>query len=330
VGVAARALTRPQHATETGGSTNTAADLPRRAAQPDPVASFADVSGVATRELRDEPADRFQTSLAMTRVLLTRLKAHTTTVIAGSLAYYALLAVFPAVIAAVSIYGLVAEPADLANLIDSLADKLPQATSQVISDELSKIVSSSETGLGIGVAIGILAALWSASAGAKVLITGVNLAYGEKETRSYLVVRGLALALTIGMVVGVVVVVAGVAVLPQVVDSTVAGLLRWPALIALVVIGLAALYRIAPADAMGRNHPIWQGAFGAAVVWLGATAGFTAAVGTFGRFNATYGALAGVVILLIWFFLSGLIVLLGAEFNAAIETRRNRLATSTG
>lgn len=263
-------------------------------------------------------------------MLLERLRAHTTTVIAGSIAYYALLAVFPAAIAAISIYGLIADPADLTSLINSLAERLPEATSTVISEELTKIVSSSDTGLGIATGVGIVAAVWSASAGTKVLITGVNLAYGERETRSYLVIRGLALALTLGMVIGVVVVVSAVAVLPNLVDNFLTRFALWPALAVLVVVGLAVLYRIAPSDAPGRNHPVWQGAFAAAVAWLTATAGFSAAVTSFGNFAATYGALAGVVVLLIWFFLSGLIVLLGAEFNAAIETRRHRLATATG
>jgi membrane protein len=249
--------------------------------------------------------------------------------VAGSLAYYALLAVFPSLIAAISIYGLVADPVDLENLINTLADQLPEATTQTISHELNDIVSATGAGLRLGAVGGTIAALWSASAGAKVLITGVNLAYGERETRSYLVVRGLALLLTLGMIVGIVVVVSGVAILPSLVDSSLANIVRWPALIALVVVGLAALYRIAPSDAPDRHHPVWQGAFGAAIVWLAATAGFSAAVTAF-KFGATYGALAGVVVLLVWFFLSGLIVLLGAEFNAAIETRRQRLATASG
>lgn len=278
----------------------------------------------------DDPRGaRWHTTVAMVRVLAARLKAHTTTVIAGSLAYYSLLAMFPAAIAGISIYGLVADPDDLTSLIKTLAERLPEATATLIETELGKIVSGPDAGLGIATVIGIVAALWSASAGTKVLITGVNLAYGERETRSYLVVRSLALMLTIGMIVGVVSVVAGVAVLPQLVDSSLTDIVRWPALIVLVVAGLAALYRIAPSDAPGRNHPIWQGAFAAAVVWLAATAGFSAGVTTF-KFGATYGALAGVVVLLVWFFLSGLIVLLGAEFNAAIETRRRRLATARG
>jgi len=276
------------------------------------------------------PSDRLQTAVAMGRVLLERLRTHTTTVIAGSIAYYALLAVFPAAIAAVSIYGLVADPSDLARLIDSLADRLPEATSQVISNELGEIVTSSDTGLGIATAIGIAAALWSASAGTKVLITGVNLAYGERETRSFLVLRGLALALTLGLVIGAVIVVSGVAVLPSIVDSAITDVARWPALIVVVILGLAALYRVAPSDAPGRHHPVWQGAVAAAIVWLAATAAFSFGVANFGDFNATYGTLAGVVVLLIWFFLSGLIVLLGAELNAAIEARRQRLATATG
>ncbi len=280
--------------------------------------------------IRDEqPPDRLETTIAFIRILLQRLKAHTTTVIAGSIAYYALLAIFPAAIAAISVYGLIADPADLANLIESLADRLPDSTSSLINEELLQVVTASDTGLGILTVVSILTALYSASAGAKVLITGVNLAYGERETRSFLVVRGLALLLTFVMIIGVVVVVSSVAVLPRIVDSPVTRFAIWPALILLVVAGLAFLYRIAPADAPGRNHPIWQGALGAAVVWLAATAGFSAGVTAFGRFSATYGALAGVIILLLWFFLSGLIVLLGAEFNAAIEVRRQRIATAT-
>lgn len=327
VGVAARTLARPEAATAPAipGVASVPAESPPAAM----IAPLAEAQAPA-KEREDAPLDRWHTGVALARMLLQRLRAHTTTVIAGSLAYYALLSVFPAAIAAISIYGLVADPADLTSLIASLADRLPDATATLISDELTKIVETSDTGLGILTVVGILAALWSASAGAKTLITGVNLAYGERETRSYLVVRGLAVALTLGMIVGVTVVVAGVAILPSLVENSMTDLVRWPALIALVVVGLAALYRIAPSDAPGRNHPIWQGAFGAAVVWLAATAGFSAAVGAFGRFNATYGALAGVVILLIWFFLSGLIVLLGAEFNAAIEVRRQRLATARG
>jgi membrane protein len=330
VGVAARALTR-RPATAT---LPIAAD--RRDEATSPPASVATTAPAAAVLPRREPRpraelpERLQTTVVLARMLLERLRAHTTTVIAGSIAYYALLAVFPAIIAAISIYGLVADPADLTTLINSLAERLPEATSTVISEELTKIVSSSDTGLGIATGIGVIAALWSASAGTKVLITGVNLAYGERETRSYFVIRGLALALTLGMVVGVVVVVSSVAVLPNFIDNFLTRFAMWPALAVLVVVGLAALYRIAPSDAPGRNHPVWQGAFAAAIVWLAATAGFSAGVSSFGSFSATYGALAGVVVLLIWFFLSGLIVLLGAEFNAAIETRRQRLATATG
>ncbi len=331
VGVAIHALVTRRPPQDGGPSARPAPEVTEDAAPRGGAAPLvAPLAETGTRPgLSEQPADRLQTGVVVARLVLQRLKAHTTTVVAGSLAYYALLAVFPSIIAAISIYGLVANPADLTRLIESIADQLPQATTDTIRDELQSIVTASDTGLGVGAVGGVVAALWSASAGAKVLITGVNLAYGERETRSYLVVRGLALLLTVGMIVGVVIVVAGVAILPQLVDSSLADIVRWPALIVLVVVGLAALYRIAPSDAPGRNHPVWQGALAAAAVWLPATAGFSAAVAAF-SFGATYGALAGVVVLLVWFFLSGLIVLLGAEFNAAIETRRNRLATATG
>lgn len=331
VGVAARALARPAVATPQGEVVPAFGDNDTEAATAQTVSGdVALLAGTEVESRREEALDRFQTALAFARVLGQRLKAHTTTVIAGSVAYYALLAIFPAAIAAISIYGLVADPADLASLIESIADQLPEATATLIEDQLGQVINASETGLGIATVIGIVAALYSASAGAKVLITGVNLAYGERETRSFFVVRGLALLLTLGMIMGITVVVAGVAILPRFIESSLTDLIRWPALIVVVVVGLATLYRIAPSDALGRDHPIWQGAFAAAVVLLAATGAFSAGVTAFGRFSATYGTLAGVIILLLWFFLSGLIVLLGAEFNAAIEVRRQRIATATG
>lgn len=329
VGTALRALVTGGRAEDPD---SVAAQSPAAAEDGEVIARTPPVVGAAALlPQQEQPRDRFHTGLAIARLVMQRLKAHTTTVVAGSLAYYALLAVFPSIIAAISIYGLVlrGNPEDLTSLINALANQLPEATTETIRHELNDIVNASGTGLGLGAVGGIIAALWSASAGAKVLITGVNLAYGERETRSYLAVRGLALLLTIGMIVGIVIVVAGVAVLPTLVDSSLADIFRWPALIVLVVVGLAALYRIAPSDAPDRHHPVWQGAFAAAIVWLAATAAFSAAVTAF-SFGATYGALAGVVVLLVWFFLSGLIVLLGAEFNAAIETRRQRLATASG
>lgn len=333
VGAAARALFRPEAAVAPGPSATPSEAAPIDPARLNPADSLqaAELGAAGTQpEREDQLSDRWHTVAAFARLLLQRLKAHSTTVIAGSVAYYALLAIFPAAIAAISIYGLVADPADLTSLIESLADNLPESTATLIREELTQVVTADEAGLGLVTGLGIAAALWSASAGAKVLITGVNLAYGERETRSYLVVRGLALALTVGMIFGIVIVVSGVAILPRLVDSSLTDLVRWPALIVLAVVGLAALYRIAPSDAPGRNHPIWQGALAAAIVWLAATAVFSVGVSEFGRFSATYGTLAGVVVLLLWFFLSGLIVLLGAEFNAAIEVRRERLATETG
>lgn len=330
VGVAARALARPEPASSPVATAHSPQDTAGDVLGAPLATTEPDLTAESRRVEAREPRDRLHTGLAFARLLAQRLKAHTTTVIAGSVAYYALLAIFPAAIAAISVYGLVADPADLAALIENIAGRLPEATATLIEDQLTQVINASETGLGIATAVGIVAALYSASAGAKVLITGVNLAYGERETRSFFVVRGLALLLTVGMVIGIVVVVAGVAILPRFIESSFTELLRWPALIVLVVVGLAALYRIAPSDAPGRNHPIWQGAMAAAIVWLAATAIFSAGVTAFGRFSATYGTLAGVIILLLWFFLSGLIVLLGAEFNAAIEVRRQRIATATG
>jgi len=315
VGVAARAL---------ASSRATGAPLPDADGGPAPLFAAGESASRPERPpaATSDHRARFAATLASIRATLSRLRLHTTTIIAGSVAYYGMLAVFPAAIAAISLYGLIADPATLADQIESLAERLPEATADLISAQLTEIVNTSGTGLGFGAALGILAAIWSASAAARVLITGVNLAYDEEETRSFFVLRGLALLLTVGIIVAVLGVVGVVAVLPTFIDNAMAELVRWPALVIVVVGGLAALYRIAPANARTRHHPYWPGAFAAAILWLTATAVFSAAVTAFGRFNATYGALAGVVVLLTWFFISGLIVLLGAELNEVIEERR--------
>jgi len=263
------------------------------------------------------------------RTLLARMREHNLPLIAGSLAYYATLAVFPAAIAAVSIYSLVLDPGTLASQIDRITGALPESAAKLISDELTKLVSHAGSGIGIAAAISIVGALWSASAGTKALLTGLGIAYGTEEDRSFLVLRGIALGVTAGLIVFVVVVASAVTFLPALLENVVGGtaarraveLGRWPVIFLVVIGGLGLLYKIAPNRPAHRSPWISPGAIAAAATWMIATAGFSLFTGHVKSFGATYGTLAGGIVLLLWFFMSGLIVLLGAELNASLEAR---------
>jgi membrane protein len=188
--------------------------------------------------------------------------------------------------------------------------------------------------LSIALVIGILTALWSASSGMKALITGVNMAYGETETRKFVKLRGLALLFTLGamLLVGVALVLivglpAVASRLPDAVRLTIS-ILRWPLLAVLLIAGLAVIYRYA-AD---RDDPKWTwvswGSGVATLLWILASIGFSVYASSFGNYNKTYGALAGVVILLFWMFLSAFVVLVGAELNAEMELQTAKDTTS--
>lgn len=260
----------------------------------------------------------------LTGELATRFREHHTGIVAGSLAYYSMLTLVPSLIATVAIYGILTDPIDLEAQIATVVANLPRAAASLITDQLQEIVSANEAGLGLTAALSLAVALWSASAGMKTLIQGINLAYGVPETRTFFRLRGMALVMTLGAVVfigvigwfiGLVSVAAG-----QVWQET---LLALGTLIALVV-GLGVIYKIAPNRTIRSGPLASPGAVAATVLLVFTTLGFTLYVRNFGSFNATYGALAGVVVLLLWFFISGFVVLLGAELNAELEQLKLR------
>jgi membrane protein len=247
--------------------------------------------------------------------------------LAAGVAFFGFLALFPALIAMVTLVGLMADPGQITQQVQSFTAGLPQAAQQLISDQLAALSRSSGGALTLGLAISLLVALWSAASGTSNLMTAVNIAYEQKETRSFLKFRAMALLLTLGAVVFLILTLTLIAVIPVVlhavplgpVGTLLAQVVRWALLIALIVIGLAVLYRVAP----DRNPPQWRwvsvGSVTAALLWLLGTVGFSLYVNFFGNYNKTYGALAGVIVLLLWLFLTCYIVLLGAEINAQAE-----------
>ena len=267
--------------------------------------------------------------LSVAKAVVARLREHHMPMIAGSLSYYAFLAVFPAAIAAISIYGLVLDPADLQSQIEDITAALPETTAEFVATQLESIVESSGSGLGFAAALSIIAALWSASAGTKALITGIDIAYETPENRPFIILRGMALGITVGLIVFVVAAALTVTFLPDLMSEIGAGEAttriieygRWPAIFVVVIGGLGLLYKIAPNRPASKSPWVSIGALVVATLWVLATLGFSLYARLAGNLGAAYGTLGGAIVLMLWFFISGLIVLVGAELNAELESR---------
>ena len=257
-------------------------------------------------------------------------------IIAAGVAFYAFLALVPALIAVVAIYGLVANPADVKDQITSFTSAAPRDAQRLLSNQLSSITRGAGGGTGIAAAVAIGAALWSASSGIAALNTGLTVVNRENETRGMLKRRLLALVLTLFAVVGVLVMLALVVALPSLLDSagisgigrTALELARWPLLAIFLLDGLAVIYRYGPQ----RRRPMWRwvtpGAVMAMLVGLAASIGFSIYVSLLGNYNKTYGALGAIIVVLLWLYLMAFAVLFGAALNAELEHQTTRDTTA--
>ncbi len=247
--------------------------------------------------------------------------------IAAGCAFYGLLAIFPGIVAAMAIAGLFFEPSTIVGQLESLSRLLPAEAADIVLNQAKEVAGSEEGGLGLAAAFGILVAIYSASKGVQSLMEGLNVAFDAEETRG-LVSRYLqTLALTLGMIIGFLLILLVAAGLPLVLgimplgDSTelLITTVRWPVMLVLVALGLAILYRYGPSRPEKRWRWITPGAALACLLWLIGSLGFAFYVQNFGGYNETFGALGGVIVLLMWLWLSAFIVLMGAEFDSEME-----------
>ncbi|WP_408895700.1 YihY/virulence factor BrkB family protein [Nocardioides sp. R1-1] len=254
---------------------------------------------------------------------------------AAGVAFYTFLALFPAMIAAVLVYGLVRDPADVEAQAGEIADALPADAASLLTDQMTAVASTPQQSLGLGLVVALVLALWSASGGVGNVMTAINVAYDEEETRGFVKRKLLALGLTLGAIAFVVVALGLVAAAPALLDEVVGAgpsrwaleAARWVGLVLAMAVALAVLYRLAP----DRDDPQFRwvsvGAVVATVAWVVASVGFSLYVDNFGSYNKTYGALAGVVVLLLWLWITMFLVLLGAEINAEAEQQTVRDTT---
>jgi membrane protein len=253
-------------------------------------------------------------------------KADQVPLLAAGVAFYGFMAIFPALIAIVSIYGLFADPSTIASQLNSLTATLPEEAAQIITDQVTALSTRRQT-LGISLILSLSIALWSASAGTSNLLTAINVAYNAEEKRGFVKKRLIALGLTVAAIIFMVIILGLVAVLPpllKVVFET--GALRWVLqivgwliVVVLVPAALALLYRLAPDRDAPRMKWASVGAVVATLIWLAASIGFSIYTSTFGNYAKTYGVFAGVVVLLLWLWLTMYAILLGAEINAESE-----------
>jgi membrane protein len=257
--------------------------------------------------------------------------------IAAGVAFYGLLAIFPAITAFVSIWGLVADPAQVEQQFAAVQGVVPADAWALLNEQLRSVASSSSTSLGWGVALGILVALWSAGAGVRALISALNIAYDEDEKRGFIKLYAVGFLLTVCLIGGAVLALIVIVAVPVALQflplgglsSTLISVLTWLVMAAIVVFGLGVLYGYGPSRSRAQLRWITWGAIAAAILWLLASILFQVYVGNFANYTATYGSLGAVIALLMWLWVSAFVVLLGAELNAEME-HQTRKDTTTG
>lgn len=251
---------------------------------------------------------------------------HVSLVAAGT-AFFLILALFPAMTALVSIYGLIANPGTIQTHVAALQGVVPEQALQIVESQLERIVTQSGTTHGVAFLGGLVAALWSANAGMKSLFEAMNVAYAEDEKRSFVRLNLVALAFTLGAIAVLILFMFAIAVVPAIIAFLALGevvdwlvsILRWPIVLVLAGLALAVLYRFGPSRERAEWRWVTWGSAFASVAWLVASMLFSWYLSNFADYNETYGSLGAAIGLMMWFWISVLVILVGAELNAELE-----------
>jgi membrane protein len=256
--------------------------------------------------------------------------------VAAGVVFYGLLALFPAVTAFVSLYGLFAKSSTISDHLALAAGVIPSGGVEIIQEQINRITAKGDARLSLAFAFSLGLALWSANAGMKAVIDALNVTYNEKEKRGFIKLNLISLALTGGAILSLLVALGSIVVLPLVLSSfglggwteTLLRFLRWPVLICLVVFGLAVLYRFGPS----REAPRWEwlsvGGVIAAIAWLMGSALLSWYLANFANYDATYGSLGAAIGMMIWMWMSSIVILVGAELNSEIEHQTAKDSTT--
>jgi membrane protein len=254
----------------------------------------------------------------------------------GSVAFFALLAVFPGIAAIVSLYGLFADASTIGKHLSLLSGFLPDGVIQLIAETL--IFRQGNETLGMAFVVGLLIALGSANAGMAALFDALNVVYDEREKRSLVRFYATTFLFTLAGIVFVIVAITGVVILPVMLKfvglaattERLLAILRWPVLLATIVVSLACIYRYGPSRRDARWRWVTWGSIVGALLWMGTSMLFSWYVATFDTYNKIYGSLGAGVGFMVWLWISAVIVLLGGELNAQMEHQTARDTTEGG
>ena len=256
-----------------------------------------------------------------------RLTRERVTLIAAGVAFYLLLALFPGLGALVSLYGLISDPSTIAGQMQFLSGVLPSGALDLILDQFQAFAQQANSTLSIGFLIGLGIALWSAHNGVTALFEAMNLAYAEKEKRSFLHITLLSTAFTLAGMVMAVILATALAILPAVMAvifvpdrvELLMKVLRWPILLALIWGGTVLVYRYGPSRADAKLRWLGPGTLFSTVAWLIASLGYSYYLENFADLNATYGTLGTFIGFMLWTWISTVILIVGALINAELE-----------
>jgi len=246
---------------------------------------------------------------------------------AAGVVFFGLLAVFPAVTALVSSYGLFADPSTIGSNLQTLALMLPEGSFQIVQDQIARVLEKGSTALGWTFLFGFALAVWSANAGVKAVIDALNVAYEEREKRSFVKLNLMSLAFTTGGIVALLLMVSAVVAYPLALDHLglapesrlIVSLARWPLLFLILVFALGILYRFGPSRRAARWEWLSVGTLAAGLLWIAGSSALSWYLQNFGNYSATYGTLGAAIGLMMWMWMSAIIVLCGAELNSEIE-----------
>jgi len=255
--------------------------------------------------------------------------------IAAGVVFYGLLALFPAVTALVSCYGLFAKPDTINDHLSFLEGVMPAEAYSIVQDQIARVVAKGQAGLSVGFAIGLLLALWSANAGMKALMDALNIVNEEKEKRSFIRLNLVSLTFTIAGIFAMLAAVGAVVVAPLLLSPVgLAGMTeeivrfaRWPAFMIGMLLGLSVLYRYGPSRRAAKWQWISPGAVFATLTWFAESAVLSYYFANFANYNATYGSLGAAIGTMMWMWMSAIVVLFGAELNSEIEHQTARDTT---
>lgn len=242
---------------------------------------------------------------------------------AGALTFFSVLALFPFLLFLVALAGLIIDPKQAEALVQEVGRVAPEVVTQIVGQRLHDLATSDNVGL---LTVGGLGAVWAASSGVVKLMQVFNTAYDVRESRPFWKVRGIAILVTLATAVLTIIAALGMVALPAFAGKlgqplgSVVLLLRWPVAGLLIMLVWAMLYYFLP-DVEQEFKFITPGSVVGVIFWLVASWGFSLYVSNFGNYDATYGALGGVIVLLLWMWISAQVMLLGAEINAILEHR---------